>query len=76
MATTVAAMKARLGDTDYFILSMKAKELVDKVTIPKDLEGWSNMKVEELYQRDITTNGSGLRSPRTWPTTHPAFSVP
>ena len=53
MATTVAAMKARLGDTDYYILSMKAKELVDKVTIPKDLEGWSNWSVEELYQRDI-----------------------
>ena len=53
MATTVAAMKARLGDTDYYILSMKAKELVDKVTIPKDLKGWSDLSVEELYQRDI-----------------------
>lgn len=53
MATTVAAMRARLGDTEYYILSMKAKELVDKVTIPKDLEGWSDLSVEELYQRDI-----------------------
>ena len=53
MATTVAAMKARLGDTDYFILTMKAKELADKITIPKDLEGWSDWSVEELYQRDI-----------------------
>ena len=54
MATTVAAMKARLGDTDYYILSMKAKELADKITIPKDVEGWSDLSVEELYQRDIT----------------------
>ena len=53
MSATVAAMKATLGNTEYYILSMKAKELVDKVTIPKDLEGWSNMSVEELYQRDI-----------------------
>lgn len=53
MATTVAAMKGKLGDTDYYVLSMKAKELVDKVTIPKELEGWSDLSVEERYQRDI-----------------------
>lgn len=56
MATTVAAMKARLGDTDYYILSMKAQELVNKVKIPKEMEGWDNMSIEERYQRDINYN--------------------
>ena len=56
MPTTVPAMKARLGDTDYYILSMKAKELADKVTFPKDDEKWQNMTIEEYYQRDINYN--------------------
>ena len=53
MPTTVPAMKARLGNTDYYILSMKAKELADKVAIPRELPGWTNMSIEERYQRDL-----------------------
>lgn len=56
MPTTVAAMKGRLGDTDYFILSMKAQELATKVTIPRELDGWEDMSVEERYQRDLNYN--------------------
>ena len=56
MATTVPAMKGRLGDTDYYILSMKAQELVDKVKIPKESNEWEDMSVEERYQRDIDYN--------------------
>ncbi len=56
MATTVPAMKARLGDTDYYVLSMKAQELVDKVKIPKELDGWEDLSIEERYQRDINYN--------------------
>ena len=53
MATTVAAMKARLGDTDYFILSMKAQELTDKVKVLRGWDEWENMSIEERYQRDL-----------------------
>lgn len=53
MATTVPSMRARLGDVDYFVISMKAQELVDKVKIPKEMEGWKNLSIEERYQRDI-----------------------
>ena len=56
MSTTVAAMKARLGDTDYYILSMKAQELVSKVKIPKEIEGWEDTSIDERYQRDINYN--------------------
>lgn len=54
MATTVAAMKGRLGSTDYFILAMKAKELVEKAIIPSEMEGWENLTLEEREQRDIS----------------------
>ena len=53
MSTTLPAMKARLGNTDYYILSMKAQELTSKVKIPKEIEGWDDLSVEERYQRDI-----------------------
>lgn len=53
MSTTFAAMKAHLGNTDYYILSMKAQELVNIVKIPKELDGWEDLKLEERYQRDI-----------------------
>lgn len=53
MATTVAALKGKLGSTEYFILAMKAKELVEKTIIPSEMEGWENMTLEEREQRDI-----------------------
>lgn len=53
MATTVAAMKGKLGSTEYFILAMKAKELVEKTIIPSEMKGWENMTLEETEQRDI-----------------------
>ena len=53
MATTVPAMKGRLGNTDYYILSMKAQELVDKVKIPKEMDEWEDESIEERYQREI-----------------------
>ena len=56
MPSTHGAMKARLGDTDYYILSMKAQELVKSVVIQTEREGWTNLTVEERYQRDLNYN--------------------
>ena len=53
MSTTVAAMKAHMGDTDYFILSMKAKALADQVQIPREMDEWVALTIEETYQRDL-----------------------
>ena len=53
MSTTVAAMKARMGNTDYFVLSMKAGELADKVKIPREMDEWAALTIEERYQRDL-----------------------
>ena len=53
MPQTIAAMKGRFGDTDYYILTMKAGELVRSVTIPKDMPDWKNLSVTEIYQREI-----------------------
>lgn len=53
MATTIPAMKAKLGSTTYYISSMKAKDLSDKVVIPKESDEWENLSIDERYQRDI-----------------------
>ena len=53
MSTTVAAMKAHMGNTEYFILSMKAAELADKVKIPREMDEWAALTIEERYQRDL-----------------------
>lgn len=56
MAEAIPAMRGRLGNTEYYILSMKAQDLVNKVKIPKEMEGWEDESVEERYQRDINYN--------------------
>ena len=56
MAKTVAAMKAELGSTRYYILSMKAQELVQSTIIPKEMPEWDDLSIEERYQRDINYN--------------------
>ena len=53
MSTTIAAMKGRLGNTDYFILAMKAGDLVAKAVIPSEMREWKNMTMDEKEQRDI-----------------------
>ncbi len=53
MATTIAAMKGKLGSTDYFVVVMKAKELVEKAIIPSEMDDWETQTLEEKEQRDI-----------------------
>ena len=56
MATTIPAMKGRLGDTDYYILSMKGKAVYEKIRVPKEMRDWEEESVEERYQREINYN--------------------
>lgn len=53
MAQIVPAMKGRMGDVDYYILSLKAGKLIQIVKTPKEIPGWEDLSLEERYQRDI-----------------------
>lgn len=53
MATTIPAVKAKFGSTEYFLTTMKAEELVQKLKIPKELTDWEDMTIEERFQREI-----------------------
>ena len=58
MATTVPALKGKLGSMDYYVLTVKAAELVRTVQIPEESDTlkWEDLSIEERYQREINYN--------------------
>ena len=56
MATVLPAMQGTIGSTNYWLVTMPAKELTERLTIPKHIDGWQDMSIEERYQRDIDYN--------------------
>ena len=53
MSTVVAAMNGTLGSTEYYIVTMKAKEVADKMKTAIEVEGWDDLSIEQKYQREI-----------------------
>lgn len=49
-------MMGKFGSTEYFMLTMKAGEVADKLTIPTEIPGWEKLKLEERFQREINYN--------------------
>ena len=53
MATALPAMKGKFGSIEYYLVTMRAKELAEKLIIPKELDDWADMTIEERFQREI-----------------------
>ena len=53
MASVHPAMRGTFGTMDYFILTMKAKDVASRLTIPTEMPGWDNMNIEERFHREI-----------------------
>ena len=53
MASTIPAMRGKLGSTEYFIATMKAKDVADKMRSAVEVEGWDDLSLEQKYQREI-----------------------
>ena len=56
MASVHPAMRGTFGSTDYFILTMKANDVANQLTIPKEMPDWDDMNIEERFQREINYN--------------------
>lgn len=56
MAETVPAMRGRLGTTEYFIVTMKAKRVAEKMKTATEIDGWEELSLDEKYQREINLN--------------------
>lgn len=53
MPSNYAAMRGRFGSHEYFLITMKVGALVKSLTIPKEMEGWEDLSVDEIFQRDV-----------------------
>ena len=53
MATVLPAMQGTMGSTNFWLVTMPAKELTERLTIPKHIDGWEDLSIEERYQREI-----------------------
>jgi len=53
MATALLALKGQFGSTEFWLVTMPAKELADRLVIPKEMPEWEDMTLEERFQRDI-----------------------
>ena len=49
---TLGCIKARMGDTEYYITKMPAGELVNSVGVAKEMPEWPDMTAEEKMQRE------------------------
>lgn len=56
MATAIPALRGTFGSFEYFLTTMHVGELVKSITIPRDMDDWESMSLEERYQRDININ--------------------
>ena len=54
MASLLPAMRGKFGSTEYFVVTMPAKELTERLVLPRDVEGWGELSIEEKYQREVS----------------------
>ena len=54
--TTVAAIKGRIGKTDYYQANISARELVAIAIPASELSDWDSWSMSERIQRDVSLN--------------------
>lgn len=52
MSTTIPVIKGRLGNTDFYEATMNARELIQVVRPPSEMDQWANFGIEERMQRE------------------------
>ena len=50
------AIKAHMGTTDYYIVTMPVAEITSRLKLPEDMPGWKDMTIKEKFQRTINYN--------------------
>ena len=56
MASVHPAMRGWFGSTEYFMVTMKANDVANQLTIPKEMPGWGDLDIEERFQREVNYN--------------------
>jgi DNA sulfur modification protein DndB len=53
MAQQLPAFRGTFGSTEFYLITMRAGEMIRNLTVPKDMEGWEDLSPEERFQRDV-----------------------
>jgi DNA sulfur modification protein DndB len=53
MSTIVPVLRAHMGSRDYYITKMSAFEISGQVSIASELSDWTELTLNELYQRNL-----------------------
>lgn len=56
MASVHPAMKGKFGSTEYFMSTMKARDVAKQLVILKEMPGWEDLGVEERFHMEIDYN--------------------
>ncbi|MGI9229281.1 MAG: DNA sulfur modification protein DndB [Gammaproteobacteria bacterium] len=56
MASVYPAMRGKFGTTEYYMITMKAGDVSHQLVIPKEMEGWDELELEERFQREVNYN--------------------
>ena len=58
MATLLPAMQGKFGSTDFWIVTMPAKELTERLTIPKEIDRLGKRcQLKNVINGRLTTTG-------------------
>lgn len=56
MASVHVAMKGKFGSTEYFMLTMKARDVAKRLVILNKMPGWEDLGIEERFHMKIDYN--------------------
>lgn len=56
MSTTIPVLEGQFGNVTYYMATMKAGEVINTLKVPKEIEGWDDISLEDQYQREINYN--------------------
>ena len=59
--TILPAIRGKFGHWEYYQVTMKAADVVSKLTLPKNIPGFENQNLEDRFQRELNdTRASGV----------------
>lgn len=53
MSSPYPALRAKFGNTDYFLTAMPLGDLINRIVLPANLPNWHDLGIEEKFQRKL-----------------------
>lgn len=53
MPTTFPVLRGKFGRIEYWVSTIHIGELVTKIQMPQEMEGWDELSIEDKYQREV-----------------------